>query len=823
MATAPVISPNPPQNKGLDYAYLRSEGVRLVQQLSGSTWTDYNEHDPGVTTLEQLCYALTELSYRAELPMADILGDPETGEIDTRLHGLYTARRILPCNPVICQDYRKLLVDRVPGVANAWMYPRIPGIGSREVNGIYDIVVYAPNLPDDHRHEPDCGPRPPSPERRRLLRRVRRVYNRHRNLCEDLRRIHILEPLRTLVHADVAVKGAAPVEKTLAKIFFGIGALIAPELRRQPLSALIDAGESPDRIFNGPLLRRGFIDDAELQPPIASMPVNEILAVIAQTAGVASVKEIEVRAGHSDTVYGLNSSIAVPHGRILRLDTTPAAAGKRFSIRLLRNGVACSPDPDAVRRELNLLWIAYRRSYPLAAQYSEYFGIPNGRKCNLERYYSIQNQYPPVYGIGSYGLPVDATPERRGQAKQLKGYLLAFEQLMADYLAQLAHARNLFSTHPDPWRTCYCQSLAKSVPDVEPLLRRDYFEGLNSLVASEDAMLDRRDHFAQYLLSLYASELDAISDDSQCRSTRRSRWRLLRARLELLRVLVPATRRRGTGFDYRAEPSPINIAGMELKCRIEMGLDLEQRQTLTDALAQSGLRLVRGRGSWPVYASEARDSGRIEEDFQPIAAFPEPGGIPESSMVLRGTAVTAEFIRSAQDPASLFIGRLPGDESVAIAHRSGSHAGWGLIDVFPDEQSALREAHALFRHLKRIDRARTQLYIVEHTLLRAGRRRRRRDPDDFEYSFTITAVVGLASDVFPDRDNRTMVEQIIRENTPAHIAANVCYLDSCRLLRFERLYHAWRGVLPGGKRFPIALTSARLRRFLERHTHREAA
>src|SRR3569623_219652 len=138
MAAAAAISPDPPKNKGLDYAYLRTEGIRLVQQLSGSICTDYNEHDPGVTTLEQLCYALTELSWRAEMPMADILCDPETGEIDTRLHGLHDARRILPCNPLTCQDYRKLIVDRVPGVANAWMRPRIPASGSREVNGIYD-------------------------------------------------------------------------------------------------------------------------------------------------------------------------------------------------------------------------------------------------------------------------------------------------------------------------------------------------------------------------------------------------------------------------------------------------------------------------------------------------------------------------------------------------------------------------------------------------------------------------------------------------------------------------------------------------------------
>src|ERR1700716_2391839 len=94
------IPPEKPRNKGLDYAYLKDEGLTLVQQLAGEIWTDYNEHDPGVTTLEQLCYALTELSYRAELPIADLLTDQQSGRIDARRQALFIPRRILPCNPL---------------------------------------------------------------------------------------------------------------------------------------------------------------------------------------------------------------------------------------------------------------------------------------------------------------------------------------------------------------------------------------------------------------------------------------------------------------------------------------------------------------------------------------------------------------------------------------------------------------------------------------------------------------------------------------------------------------------------------------------------
>ena len=47
-----------------DYEYLRKAGQQYIESLAYKLWTDYNEHDPGITILEVLCYAITELGYR---------------------------------------------------------------------------------------------------------------------------------------------------------------------------------------------------------------------------------------------------------------------------------------------------------------------------------------------------------------------------------------------------------------------------------------------------------------------------------------------------------------------------------------------------------------------------------------------------------------------------------------------------------------------------------------------------------------------------------------------------------------------------------------
>ena len=62
----------------LDFDKLRSEGIAYLGKLSGKLWTDHNVHDPGITILEELCYALLDLGYRTNLPVEDILSKNPT-------------------------------------------------------------------------------------------------------------------------------------------------------------------------------------------------------------------------------------------------------------------------------------------------------------------------------------------------------------------------------------------------------------------------------------------------------------------------------------------------------------------------------------------------------------------------------------------------------------------------------------------------------------------------------------------------------------------------------------------------------------------------
>ncbi len=111
-----AISPARPDRISLDFERLRAEGIKRLEDWAPFIWTDFNVHDPGITILEVLCYAITDLAYRTRLPIEDLLASGPDG-MNTKK--FFEGEEILPSCPVTTNDYRKLIID-IPGIKNAW-------------------------------------------------------------------------------------------------------------------------------------------------------------------------------------------------------------------------------------------------------------------------------------------------------------------------------------------------------------------------------------------------------------------------------------------------------------------------------------------------------------------------------------------------------------------------------------------------------------------------------------------------------------------------------------------------------------------------------
>ena len=85
MTTNDKISRLPPKRTSQHFSALRDTTLELIGNLAAETWTDHNVHDPGITFAEAYIYALTDVAFRTQLPMRDLLVAVDlSGSMETR-------------------------------------------------------------------------------------------------------------------------------------------------------------------------------------------------------------------------------------------------------------------------------------------------------------------------------------------------------------------------------------------------------------------------------------------------------------------------------------------------------------------------------------------------------------------------------------------------------------------------------------------------------------------------------------------------------------------------------------------------------------------
>jgi hypothetical protein len=612
-----VIIKNQSRPVAQDYEQLRQLGLQYIEQFSKDLWTDYNVHDPGITTLETLSYAITDLGYRTALPLEDILARVPG---DTT-KDFFTAREILPCNAVTFNDLRKKIID-VEGVENAWVLPyddtpcaeskqnpayhiecdlvqqkfRIhsesqTGFEPRNLHGLYQfnlLLEEDPILGDLNLLSVDWELRDKSPggnnSRRALIRfifplavekkypmkagvvtdverlaamnitsytavfnaektkltltlnpgpgqvvihnvvlhiqpgkagllmsdlrnevkdflmapanqgfniatifkpfadKVARVsgiidnvycmYHRIRNLCEDVVRISIVPSQEIAVCTDIEASANADLEDLMGRVSFAIDTFFSPPVRFYLLSEMLARGYTTEFIFEGPLLRHGFIAEEDLlkSPLFSEIHLSDLYNLIMSVEGVLAVKYLQI----TNYLNGLPLTDGVPSmthpswtlqlGGLYHLNLDRL----RSKITFFKGNLPITADKQvAARIYLDLKAAISKPRINAALKIPNDMEAPAGTAYDLEDYYSIQNEFPAVYGTGKDGIPSGSDIFRKTKIKQFKAYLLFFDQLLANYLSQLANIKNLYSVGSNTSRTYFVQPVYDAVTAVE--------------------------------------------------------------------------------------------------------------------------------------------------------------------------------------------------------------------------------------------------------------------------------------------------------------------------------------------------------------------
>jgi hypothetical protein len=530
-ALSPTISDAPAPWPAADWNALRAAGLAYVERFGHQFWTDYNRHDPGITTLELLCYALTDLSQRTAASVPDVLrtsfaANAQAGQTDeTFLNNslLLPAHEAFPTSPVTLLDYRKLLLD-VPGVRNAWLVrntlegrvfvntmardpatdPDLVRKPNGDLSGNLKNYTYIPPWEDgtpplyaiqglyDILVDLDPAVATGEDQKEAILRNVRAAYLGNRNLGEDLVKVDALPAVRIGVQARLELGPDADPATVHAQLLLAIDQHLAPVMKRYSLAemqALTDADGQPlslDQIFEGPRLTRGFIREADLRQSElrTSIHASDLIALALEIPGVRAISGLKMSGVPTDATHDMDTTqnysvsgdadhwtleILQPCRLELELDAPTA-------LQFTRNGRelgTLSTQTAALRLFQQLkqeLQAATVRSVPELP-------VRLGTALDLRSYAPLALDFPATYGIGPAGLPADALAERRHQARQLQAYLLFFDQLLANYLAQLVNVRRLLTTAPDTGNTYFGQVLDDTLlPEL-----RDLFASPSSL------------------------------------------------------------------------------------------------------------------------------------------------------------------------------------------------------------------------------------------------------------------------------------------------------------------------------------------------------
>lgn len=821
----------------LDFFYLRKKGIEYIESFGSKFWTDFNEHDPGITMLEMLCYAISDLGMRLNLPIENIL---ESNDINKGIpKQFFKASEVLSSSPVTQNDYRKLFID-IEGVRNCWLAKHEKTVyvdckkdklsydvkdfndlsatpklrKSFELNGLYDLYVdFVSSKPADIAI---------------VKEKIRKQYHANRNLCEDLVDIKKVVDYPIKICADIEVNTEADEELVHANVRDALESYLSTTVNFYSLKQMIDKGYSTLEIFDGPTLQHGFIDTEELL--IADLRnevrLSDIMRIIMSVPDVLLIKDISLGNCAGDDLENKWLICLAPYEKPVICPKSVFNYNKGL-LPLNINQAKVQFYLDAIKLEKD-------KATTNASQNKE-LEIPNGEYLNTDFYTTIQNDFPETYGIGEVGLPTRASVERKSKAKQLKGFLLFFDQILGSYFKQLGQVSELLSVSGNLSRTLFTQV----VQDIEGA--NDIVNGYENyddetitalLFDQQDNNIERRNKILDHLLSRFAENFSEYVFVNKTIYGNTTDQVVLRDKENFLKDYKVVSKDRGNAFDYYKQPianlwNTNNVSGAEKRISRLIGIRDYSRRNLSHSFVQMYNFIDTDNQS--VYRWRIVDKNEDIVLSSTAEYFDTSAANKELYFAVLQIIQTREYkIKEAFKNGT--ITDLAIIDNILIQQSDAGKYSYDIINpAITDKKNPNRIIARRFEYYTNLpdleksildliqfmkeDFTEEGMFLIEHMMLRPDVNLTTVNPDTFmpicadecdncepidPYSYRVSVVLPGYTLRFANTDFRNYIEKIIKEELPAHVLAKICWIGyrekdvkdpaENQLVQFEKTY-----------------------------------
>jgi hypothetical protein len=646
----------------------------------------------------------------------------------------------------------------------------------------------------------------------------------NRNLCEDFLGITGVEQEAFRVCGELDLFPDANAAVVKAEVLWQVERYLAPPVWNYTLSEMLgrvrpDGSRytAPD-VFDGPVLDSGFYDDAELEASElrTEIRLSDLIGIITKIPGVRAVRELLITPAALATPLVAKWVLPVTPGMQPVLDVDHSR------LVFYKQQLPIVPVETLVQQAYASRIEAERRRLEAVHEDDLDLALPVGRFRGPEQYSSIQEHFPALYGLGANRLSLEGLDDaarklRQAQVRQLQGYLLFVDQLFANFCAQLSHVRELFSADPRILRTYFAQRVNLADADLlyrdpapawraanphpsEPELEAAWQAAYAPLLESDLDAATRRNQFLDHLIARFAERFHeyAAIMHSLFGADQAS---LIPAKCQFLEDYPTLSGTRALARNAaNADPAALwdsnNVSGFERRVASLLDIRDARRRSLSQLQGDDFAEVVE-EGAGQFRARVLNRGAETEVLLQSRTTF-STRALAQAGLleILAAAQLRPRYqLKQAADGRPFFNLLDPNDGVLATRY----------FATESERETTIRGLVQFMTHWYSTE----GMFVIENLLLRPGPRggpflpvcldpNCSDCPGDDPYSYRLHIVLPAYAGRFATMDFRRFVENVLREELPAHLLAKICWISRADMERVEAAYRGWLKVAVEG-------------------------